>query len=51
MNSFVIPCSPLVLFRVQLALLALVAFNTEEAPVNYLAKDTEAATIAQLDNS
>ncbi len=26
-------------------------FNTEEAAVNYLAKDTEATVIAQLDNS
>jgi hypothetical protein len=51
MNSFVISSSWLDLFPVQLALLAFVAFNTEEAPVNYLAKDTEAAAIAKLDNS
>jgi len=30
--------------------LALIALNTEEAPMKYLAKETEAAAFAQLDN-
>jgi hypothetical protein len=45
-NSFAISSSWLGLFPVQLVLFALIAFNTEEAPVKYLAKDTEAAAIA-----
>jgi hypothetical protein len=28
----------------------LITFNTEEATVNYLAKDREAAVVAQVDN-
>jgi hypothetical protein len=39
------------LFPVQLTWLALIAFNTEEAAVKYLAKDIEATDIADLDNS
>jgi hypothetical protein len=49
-NIFVFASSWLGLFPVQLTWLALIAFNTEEAPLKYLAKDTEAAAIAQLDN-
>jgi hypothetical protein len=51
MSSFVVSSSWPGLFPVQLAWLALIAFNTAKATVNYLAKDTEAAVIAQLDNS
>jgi hypothetical protein len=51
MNSFVVSCPCPGLFLVQLTLVALVASNTEEATVKYLAKDTEAVVIAQLDNS
>jgi hypothetical protein len=50
MNSCVISSSWLGLFRIQLTLFAPVAFNTVKAPVKYLAKETEAAVIAQLDN-
>jgi len=49
-NSFVFPFSWLGLFLVQLKMFALIAFNTEGVPLKYLAKDTEAAAIAQLDN-
>jgi hypothetical protein len=50
MNSFVISSPWLGLFPVQLTWFALFAFNTENAPVKYLAKDAEAAVIVQLDN-
>jgi hypothetical protein len=49
MNSFVISSPWLGLFPVQLAWLALITFNTEEATVNYLAKGMEVAVIAKLD--
>jgi hypothetical protein len=51
MNSFVISSSWLGLFSDQLTIFALITFNTEEETLKYLAKDTEAAAIAQLDNS
>jgi hypothetical protein len=51
MNSFAISCPWLGLFPVQLTCLALNTFNTEEATVNYLTKDAEAAVIALLENS
>jgi hypothetical protein len=51
MNSFVISSSWLGLFSDQLPIFALITFNTEEETLKYLAKDTEAAVIAQLDNS
>ena len=51
MNSFVISSARLVLFHVQLTWFAFIAFNTEEAAVKYLAKDTEEAVITQFDNS
>jgi hypothetical protein len=49
MNSFVISSLLPGLFPVQLMWSALIAFNTEEATVHYLAKDMEAAVIAQFD--
>jgi hypothetical protein len=49
-NIVVISCACLGLFPVQLARLALIAMNTEEAPVKYLAQNTEAAVLTQLDN-